>query len=631
MADPLRTGLSGLLAFQRAIATTSHNIANANTDGYSRQRVNLTPHPPEAMAFGYIGRGVSVDNVQRIQDQFAQSRLSQTGSEYARSQTYHSLVSRIDNLIADGNAGLSPVMENFFNSVQDLNNDPTSQAAREAMLSSAQNLSSRFNTLQNQFDGLQNEVNSRLSASVNQINSLASNIVKLNNDIMGATSQASGSPPNDLLDQRDNLVNELSQYTSINTVSQDDGSLNVFIGNGISLVVGTHATELGITSDPNQPEVSQVGLVTSSGVSIISNQLTGGSIGGTMDFRRESLDPITNELGRMSMVLADSFNQQHHQGMDLNGNMGTDFFNTPQIQAYANNTNTGTADVTAVLTDASSLTASDYRLDYDGSNYNLTRLSDNSVLTGGLPLSMDGIEITTNGTITAGDSFLIRPTAKAARDISLGITNANSIAIASPLASTSVVTNSGNATVSAAEVIDVNNPDFGDTIEISFNTPATTFDLINTSNGTTIGSNISFTEGADIDIAGARVQINGAPQPGDIFRIESGTGSSSNNRNGLSLAGIQNLSVIGGQSSLQEGYANLVGRVGSNTRQAELNTSTMDGLFKQAQETRDGISGVNLDEEAINLTRYQQAYQAAAQVISTADSMFQTLIGAIRR
>ncbi len=631
MADPLKTGLSGLLAFQRAIATTSHNIANANTEGYARQRVNLTPNPPEAMGFGYIGRGVTVDNVQRIQDQFAQSRLTQTGSEYARSQTYHTLISRIDNLLADSNAGLSPVMENFFNSVQDLNNDPTSLASREALLSSATNMTDRFNTLQNQFDSLQSEVNSRLSASVNEINALASNIAKLNNDIMGATAQASGNPPNDLLDQRDNLVNELSQYSSINTVSQGDGSLNVFIGNGISLVIGNHAEQLAMTPDPHQPEVSHVGLVTSNGVSIINNQLTGGSIGGTMDFRREALNPISNELGRLSIVLADSFNQQHQLGMDLNGNQGADFFNTPQIEAYANSTNTGAAMITAVLTDASSLTASDYRLDYDGNNYNLTRLSDNSAVSGGLPLTMDGVEINTSGSIAAGDSFLIRPTAKAARDISTVITNTNSIAIASPLSSSSMIPNQGNATISAVEVIDINHPNFAETIEVRFNTPATTFDLVNTSTGSTIGSNINFTEGADIDIAGSRIQINGAPQAGDIFRIESGSGSSSNNHNGLLLAGIQNLSVIGGQSSLQEGYATLIGRIGSDTRQAELNTSTMNGLFKQAQETRDSISGVNLDEEAINLTRYQQAYQAAAQVISIADSMFQTLIGAIRR
>ncbi len=631
MANPLSTGASGLLAFQRAIATTANNIANANTEGYSRQRVNLTARPSEAMGFGYIGRGVAVDNIQRIQDQFAQTRLLQTGSDHARSQTYHSLVSRIDNLIADGNASLAPVMENFFNAVQDLNNDPASLASREALMSAAQNLTGRFNTLQDQFNSLHNEVNGRLSASVNAINGLASNIAKLNNDITGATAQANGSPPNNLLDQRDNLINDLSEYTSVSTVSQGDGSLNVFIGNGISLVVGNHATQLGVTSDPHQPQVSQVGLVTSSGVSIISNQLTGGSIGGAMDFRRETLDSVTNELGRLSMVLADSFNQQHNLGMDLDGNMGADFFNIPKIQAFANNTNSGTANVTATLTDAASLTASDYRLAYDGSNYSLTRLADNNVLSGGLPLSMDGIEINISGTIAAGDSFVIRPTASAARDISMSINNANSIAMASPLTSSSTASNLGNATISAPVAIDTAHPNFRDTIEVRFNTPATSFDLVNTSNGNTIGSNINFTAGANIDVAGGRVQINGLPQSGDVFRLQSGTGSSSNNRNGLLLAEVQNLAIVDGQSSLQEGYASMVGRIGSDTRQAELNTNTMDGLFKQAQETRDGISGVNLDEEAINLTRYQQAYQAAAQVISTADSLFQTLLNAIRR
>lgn len=631
MADPLKTGLSGLLAFQRAIATTAHNISNANTEGYSRQRVGLTARPTTSMGFGFIGHGVQVNSVERIQDQFTQVRLQQTSSEQARTSTYHSMISRIDSLIADDNASLSPVMENFFNAVQDLNNNPSSTASRNAMLNAANNLAGRFNTLQGQFDGLQGEVNSRIGASVSEINSLASNIAKLNNEIVAAQGQASGHPPNDLLDQRGQLLDELSQLTSITTLPQDNGAVNVFIGNGLNLVVDNQAQVLSTVQDPSQPEKKQVALQTINGVQLVNDKLTGGSLGGLLDFQREALDPAINELGRIAVVMADSFNQQHQQGVDLNGNMGANFFTAPQPTVSSRSFNTGTGTATATFTDVTALSASDYQLGFDGSNYTLTRLSDNTQVSGGLPLTMDGLEINLTGAPAAGDSFMIRPTAKAARGFSVSLTDTSKIAMASPLRSEAPVSNLGTASVTPPKILDTSNPDFSDTVEIRFNSPANTYDVVNVTDGSTLSSGVAYTDGGDIDVQGWRVQVNGSPQAGDVFRIETSTGSTNNNSNGQLLAGVQNLSLVGGTAKLQESYASLVGQVGSQTRQAEINSKSMDGLLTQAREARESVSGVNLDEEAINLTRYQQAYQAAAQVITTANSMFDTLLNAVRR
>ena len=631
MADPLRTGLSGLLAFQRAIATTAHNISNANTEGYSRQRVELTARPTTSMGFGFIGHGVQVDSVERIQDQFTEIRLQQTSSEQARTSTYHSMISRIDSLIADDNASLSPVMENFFNAVQDLNSNPGSTASRNAMLNAANNLAGRFNTLQGQFDGLQGEVNSRIGASVSEINSLASNIATLNNEIVAAQGQANGHPPNDLLDQRGQLLSDLSQLTSITTLPQDNGAVNVFIGNGLNLVVGNQAQALSTIQDPAQPEKKQVALQTINGTQLVNDKLTGGSLGGLMDFQREALDPAINELGRIAAVMSDSFNQQHQQGVDLNGNMGGNFFSVPQPTVSSRSFNAGTGAVTATFTDVTALSASDYQLGFDGSNYTLTRLSDNTQVSGGLPLAMDGLEVNISGAPAAGDSFMIRPTAKAARGFSVSLKDASKIAMASPLRSEAPVSNLGTASVTPPQILDTSNPDFSDTVEIRFNSPANTYDVVNVTDGSTLSSGVAYTDGGDIDIQGWRVQVNGAPQAGDVFRIEASTGGSANNRNGQLLAGMQDLSLVGGTAKLQESYASLVGQVGSQTRQAEINSRSMDGLLTQAREARESVSGVNLDEEAINLTRYQQAYQAAAQVITTANSMFDTLLNAVRR
>lgn len=631
MADALKTGLSGLLTFQRAIATTSHNIANANTEGYSRQRLDLSARPTTATGFGYIGHGVQIDSVERIQDIYTQTRLEQMNSEAARTGTYHEMISRIDNLLADDSASLTPVLNDFFNAIQDVNSNPSSTASRQALLGAATNLAGRFSTLQSQFDYLQGEVNSRIASDVNDVNTIAANIAELNEQIVTSTAQAGGHPPNDLLDKRDQLLSQLSEYTSITTLKQDNGAVNIFIGNGLNLVVNNRAETLVAVQDPGQPDKSQLALVTPNGNQYVSDKLTGGSLGGLMDFRREALDPMMNQLGQVAVTLADGFNQQHAAGLDLNGAVGGEFFRFAQPEVIATSANTGSGVVDASFTDTTALTASDYRLSYDGSNYTLTRLSDNTQVTGAMPISMDGLELTLTGAPAAGDSFVVRPTRKAARDFALAITDPNKIALAAPLRSEAPVSNLGTASVTPPETLDFSDPNFNDTVEIRFNNPPTTFDVVNTTSGATLASGVTYTDGDNVAYQGWQVQISGAVAAGDVFRIEPNGGAAGNNRNGMALAEIQNALLVGGTTNVQQGFAGMISHIGSQTRQAEINSQAMAGLQSQAREARESVSGVNLDEEAINLTRFQQAYQAAAQVISTADNMFQTLIGAIGR
>ncbi len=631
MSDLLSTSVTGLLAFQRALSTTGHNIANANTEGYSRQRADLTAAPPQYFGGSFIGSGVRVASIERIQDEFLNLQVRTAGSESSRLDSFYALSSKIDGLLADTETGLPNVLQDFFASVQEVANDPTSAAARQVLLGNAGTLTDRFHFIDGQLNSLNHEINTRLGDSVNEINVLADNIAKLNKTIVQATGQAGGAPPNDLLDQRDQLITELSGLVSVNVVPQDDGAVNVFIGNGQALVMAMDARPLSLVTDPADASKSQIAHDGGAGQVIISNQLSGGTVGGLLDFRREVLGDASNALGRIAAVLADSFNNQHSAGMDLNGDMGADFFTMPVPQVISNKTNAGGATVSAAINDASSLTTSDYRLSYDGSNYNLTRLSDNTQVSGPGPLLMDGFEVSVSGAAVSGDSYLIRPVGSAARDIVLAITDTNRIAAASPVRSEALVSNLGNAGMSQANVIDASDSALLNSVEIQFNNPATNFDVVDTVTGTTLAAGVAYTSGGLIQYNGWQATISGDPVAGDTFRIEQNTGGGSDNRNALTLAGLQSESLIGGSASYQEGYGALVGRVGSVTRQAEINSHAQTGLLQHAVEARDSVSGVNLDEEAINLTRYQQAYQAAAQVITTADSLFQTLLNAVSR
>lgn len=629
MANIFNTGISSLLASQKALATTAHNIANANTEGYSRQRITQETRPTTSTGNGFIGNGVQVKSVDRINSEFIQAQFQETTSDQQRVETYYQMMSRVDVMLAETNSGLSTVQSDFFNSLQDLNTNPTSVGARQSVLNSAANLTDRFNGIQSQFDSLQQETNNRLGGVVNDINSIAENIALLNYKISAATAASQGAQPNDLLDQRDNQLNELSKLVANSTFTGEDGSLNVFIGNGLSLVSGGSVMRISEVRDDNFPDTTQIQVESSSGSRIVTDQLTGGALGGLLDFRDNAMASSMNEIGRLAIVLADQFNAQHSEGLTLEGNQGADFFTIPTGTAVSNVNNTGTASAAINFVDTTQLTTSDYSVRFDGTDYTLTRLSDDSSVTGGSPLVMDGIEVTLSGTANAGDQFLILPTRGAAGNIGKSITSTNDIALSAPIRSESKVSNLGSADIQFPSVIDSTNANLTNSVEIQFATPASTYDVIDTTTGTTLSSGTPYTNGDAISYNGWQVEINGTPESGDVFTVSINADSTGNNRNGQLLSDIQNALLIDGTANLLDGYGAFVGQVGSNTRQAQINSEAMDSLLQQTWESRESISGVNLDEEAINLTRQQQSYQASAQIISAAEDMFQTLINAI--
>ncbi|TWI02842.1 flagellar hook-associated protein 1 FlgK [Luteimonas cucumeris] len=627
MSNLLNIGSGALLAFQRALSTVGHNVANINTEGYSRQRTEFAARDASAHGYGYQGNGVQIVDVRRMADSLATSRLLDSGGELNRLQQLSVLSSRIDSLLSDKATGISGPWSGFFDSVSALSSNAASSAERENLLAQAKSLVTRFNQIDGHLDSLDAEVNNGLIAGVDEVNRLSAEIANLNGRIGSNASQASG----DLLDRRDQLIAQLVGYTGGNAISQDGGQINVFSAGGQPLVVGASASTLVTTADPYRPERLQVALETNGQRITFGRNGMGGQMGGLIEFRSTVLDPALAELGRISMALADTFNQGHAAGMDLYGQMGGDFFNLPPPTASGHAGNTGTATLQATLGDTSQLDGQNVILQFDGTAWRATRADTGASVpltgtgTAADPLLVGGIELVLGGGAPAvNDRFLLQPTAGAAGAISVAITDPGRVAAATPVKGSADLANSGNGKLSGLKVTDAGNANLLDTVAIDF---------IGANQYTIDGAGpFAYAAGQVISHNGWSVTLDGAPAAGDNFTIgASGTGSSDNG-NAKLLANLDDASALnGGTLTLNGAIGGLTTSVGSAARQADYSAEAQQVIHDQALAARDSISGVNLDEEAADLMRLQQAYQAASQIISTADTLFQSLLGAVRR
>ena len=641
----LGTATSGLLAFQRALSTTGHNIANANTPGYSRQRVEIQTQTPQISGAGFIGTGVVANSVVRYYDQFLVDRVRGGTAASTGLETYHEYASRIANVLGDANAGLNGALEGFFDAMQSVANDPTSIPARQLMLSEADSLAGRFHYLNSQLSSTRSEVNAQLGTTVTELNILSQSIADINRAIVVATGRGGGQPPNDLLDKRDVLLGQMSELVSVSTLAQDDGSVNVFIGNGQALVTGFSAATLGVASSAFDATQKEITYTAGGAPAVITGNISGGKLGGLLSFRDDILDPAQNDLGRIAVVLGTEFNQQQALGMDLDGNPGAAFFalGTPQTSAAVNNSGSGTVAVSYDTGNIAGLTAQNYIMSYDGAVWNLADEDGNAVAmtgagTAGSPFIADGLSIVVGGAPFAGDRFQIRPTRDGGQDIGLALDNPRALAAAAPVRfaeatnANGLPTNTGTGAFSFASV-DSGFAALAATVTFSFDAGTNQFTY---TDGGAVNGTLAYDPGTDsgtsFTVAGVNFRVTGTPADGDSFSLGNNLGGAGDNGNALLMAGLQTkLSIEGGTTSFQGAYAQLIGEVGSKTRQAEVGSVAQQALLSQAQQDRDALSGVNLDEEAANMIRFQQAYQAMAQVIGVADSIFQTLLSAVRR
>ena len=413
----LSIGRSGLLAAQVGLSTTGNNITNANVPGYSRQGVVQTDTPSQNTGAGFVGTGTEVSSVRRYYDNFLANQLRGAETNQASLEGFYKQISQIDNLLADPTAGLSPVMQDFFNGVQNAAASPASAAARQSMLSTSESLAARFQGMSARLNEISEGVNSQVVSSVGEINSYARQIAELNNTISGLSS--GGDLPNDLLDHRDQLITDLNKLVKTNVIQGDNNTLTVQMGTGQPLVVGNTAFTLGTAQAANDPSKMSVGYVAPNGkfTPLPDKVITGGQLGGLIEFRNTALDGAQNQLGQVAASLATSFNAQHQLGQDQNGALGGTFFNP--IQAYvnpnANNAPQSTAEVKGTVVDAGKLTASDYSVDFDGTNFNVKRLSDGQVtqinpFPQTEPQVIDGVAYSITGSPAQNDNFLVRPT-----------------------------------------------------------------------------------------------------------------------------------------------------------------------------------------------------------------------------
>ena len=640
MPDMLNTAVSGLLSFQRALSTTSHNVANVNTPGYSRQTVEFDTNNPSFFGGSFYGNGVRVESVARSYDQFLTLEVRDTTSTFARADRFSELAAHIDDVLADPQGGISPILADFFASVQDVADDPASSTARYAMINTAQTLASRFQGIDNRFEELAQNTRTDIRDTVDEINSLVKQIRDLNislNEI--APSAVSTQQAADLLDRRDSLLDQLAQKVDISVIDERENNLSIFIGNGQTILNGVEAFALSTqpdVSDPTRDVIAYNGLIT---VYDISDNLSGGELGGLLGFRDNVLDPTRNALGRTAIGIAETFNAQMRDGMDLNGNLGQDFFSysAPQSIAYASNT--GTPTVSTVISDITAVTTDDYQLSFDGANWTLTSDSGSSAsVANGAPATLvfEGLTLTINGaTAVAGDRFTIKPTLNGSDNLQVITTNPAEIAAALPIRSSASLNNLGSVDISAGIVTDVTDANLLNTATLTFDNPPSTLradvDVVVGGVAYAAGAAIPFSNNMLVDANGWQVSLNGTPQAGDVFTVESNLGGTGDNRNALNLANLQNAGIFdGGISSYQEDYGSLVGFVGSQAMAANLERDTQESMLFQAIDRKSSKASVNLDEEAADLVRYQQAYEASARLISTAQTIFETLLDSVR-
>lgn len=634
-------GLSGLAAAQWGLTTTSNNISNASTTGYTVENPVYAEASGQYTGSGYMGGGVSSVTVARNYSQYLSTELNNAQSMSSALTTNYSMASQLNNLIGSPTAGISTAITSYFTGLQNVANDPSSLATRQGAMSAAQTLAGQITATGAQYDQLRATVNQQLTTTVNQINGYTKQIADLNAQIANASGQ--GQPPNQLLDQRDQAVADLSKAVGVSVVQGANG-YSVFLSSGQPLVVSNQSFDLGTkvsSGDPSELDVTYNGLhgTTPAATQYLSSSvLSGGTVGGLLTFRTQTLDPAEAQLGAIATSFANQVNSQNALGLDLSANVGGNLFNVAGPTVYSNLQNTGTSTLSVAFANGAQPTAGDYTLSYNGTTYTLTDNASGSTVgtttaLGAGSVTIGGLALTLSGTMNSGDSFTIQPTRGALNSFALATSNTSAIAAASPVLVSTASTNTGSATVTQG------------TVAAGYTLPAAPLTLTynsatNTLDGWPVGASVSvngaaattgtsfpYAAGNTYSYNGMTFTMSGAPANGDTLTIAKNTGTA-DGRNALAMSKLVSTTTLGnGTATLTGAYANYVNNVGNAATQLKSSNTAQSALVSQITAAQQSVSGVNLDEEAANLLKYQQLYQANSKVIQSAESMFQTLMG----
>lgn len=631
MADLLSTSVSGLLAFQQALDVTSNNISNASTPGYSVETANLAEAPGQFTGSGFVGSGVDVQSITRTYNEYLAQQVRSSQASYSSSNTLATQAAQVDNMLSDSSTGLTATLQSFVNALQSVANTPDSTAARQALLNQAQALAQQLTSYDSQLSQFSSQLESQLSGDVTQINTITANLASLNQQI--AAESTSGQTPNQLMDQRDALITQLSQYVSVQTTTESNGAMDVYIGTGQALVTGGTAAKLSTVAGAYDPSELDIAINGGGTTADITSEISGGELGGLLSARSQVLDPARNAIGQVSVAVAGIVNQQQQSGMDLTGAQGQPMFSVGGVQVLPDANNTGSGSLTVTRGSLSALTADDYRLQYTGGAWQLTDVTTGQSVamtgtgTGASPLQAAGLSIVTSGTPANGDSFLIQPTAAATAGFSVLLTNPAQVAAASLIQGAAGAANTGGATVSAASVTDPANY-VPDTYTVTFG--AGNSYAVTNGAGTQVAAG-TYAAGTPITFPGAQLTLSGSPAAGDTFTIAANNpANTGDNSNILAMTDALSAAALNGNTTSVAGAANsLVSQIGVVTQQAQNNATAQQTVNQSATTALNNSSGVNLDQEAATMLRYQQAYQAMAQVIQASGQMFTSLITAI--
>ena len=687
-------GVSGLAAAQLGLLTTEHNVTNASTPGYTRQRTIQTAVVGLSTGSGAVGQGTNVATIERMYDKYLTAQVNSSQTKLSEIDTYYAEISQIDNLLADSSAGLTPVLQGFFNGVQQVAANPSLLSARQSMIASAETLVSRFNSLDVRLDELANDVNGRIEDTVSSINSYANQIAELNQRIVIAESSY-GQPANDIRDQRDLLLNDLNKLIKVSTTVNSDGGISVFVGSGQPLVIGTRG--MVMTANPSAADSAKmaIGFETVSGgsVELPDSLVMGGELGGLIKFRNETLGRTSNELGRMAASMALTFNAQNALGQDLlgraNGDTGfnAEFFSMTDMKPIVKQIGavTGTPVIAVNFASPSygpdvtngnfytNLSTSDYRLTNVGGtdpnyNYTLTRLSDGQALppppdaaintlatVAAYVAANEGFSISITGD-AVGNSYLIQPTINAAGSLAVNaavVSDPRNIAVAAPFRTGTAASNTGSGSISSGSMVGGTKETFSvstapvnqlalpvaitydaATNELNFNWPAALSAvpevIVKSPSGVTTNPAtlpLDYSSGMIISFAGMSFSISGSLNNNDSFTLSRNAAATTDGRNALSLGKLQTQNTVaGGKATFQTAFAEMVANIGIKTRELSVSGAAQESMLEQAQAGRDALSGVNLDEEAANMIRFQQAYQASAKILDIGSKLFDELL-----
>ena len=666
----LNIGMSGLAAGHSSLLTTGNNIANVDTAGYSRQQTVQSSKGSNQYGNVFIGSGTTLSDVRRVYNSYLDAQLQTTTSLNSDAQAYLGQATQVDKLLSDGSTGISKTLQSFFSSLQTLSGNANDTAARQALLTNAQGLSSRFNAISQQLTQQGSYINDQLGSMAEQVNKLAATVASYNKKISEVS--GSGGTPNELLDQRNETVRQLSELVGTQ-VTENNGSLDIYLGSGQPLVIGNTVNALRVEADKADPTRSAIIMDRGSSTIDITSVVSGGEMGGLLRYRDDVLTPAVNGLGRIAMVVADQVNKQLGQGLDQSGNFGSALFSDinsalaisqRSIASAHNNPASGNLDVT--IKDTGKLAASDYQVTFtSATGYSVRRLSDNSDMgsftLGATPAPViDGFSLSLDsGPVTAGDTFKITPTRGAAADMTTVMTDIKRLATAAPLTSTNAQGNDGTGTVSQPNLstsLDIYDPVQRQEVQNAVKaampirlmmTSGTAYEVFD-AKGASIGTGsivpgqnndlniqVPYTDGSGAaKTFGVAMTLSGSPARDDSFNIAMTAPGSTDNRNTQALLGLQTKATVGATAtspgiSLTDAYGGLVSSVGSKTKQGQMDATATGAILTQARDSRDSLSGVDLDEETGNLIKYQQYYSASSQIIKSAQEIFSTLLNAL--